>query len=128
MDVPETPRRRWLTHERTVLLMVALVAALGLGWLGSQAYWIAQRRAFLAEMEARDVAVMGSYVCVHDNPLCAPWPWAVAPWPLHWFGEAGNEDVYVPFPRSSPQVACAKRLFPESRVFCLLGPPIADAP
>jgi hypothetical protein len=52
MDEPEPSRRPWLTHERTVLLVVALVVALGLIWLGWQAHIVRHRRVVRAQIEA----------------------------------------------------------------------------
>ena len=52
MTGPEAPRRRWLTQERTVLLVVSLVVAIGLGWLGWQAQIARHRRAMREQLEA----------------------------------------------------------------------------
>jgi hypothetical protein len=51
MDASEPTRRPWLTHERTVLLVITLVAATGLGWLGWQFQIVSHRRAMLERLE-----------------------------------------------------------------------------
>jgi hypothetical protein len=127
MGASASSHRPWLSQERTVLLVVALVVAFGLGWMGWQVNWISQRRAFLAEMTAKLPDSPRSYVCMRDDSFRAHRISAVAPWPLRWFGEERNEGVYVSFPRSSPEVARACRLFPEAKVFCFPGPLTTDA-
>jgi hypothetical protein len=52
MDAPERTRRPWLTHERSVLLISAIIAALALSWLGWQAHIVQHRRAMRAQIEA----------------------------------------------------------------------------
>jgi hypothetical protein len=52
MEVPKPNRRPWLTHELAVLLMIALVAILGLGWLGIEASTVRYRRAMIEKIEA----------------------------------------------------------------------------
>jgi hypothetical protein len=52
MDTPESPRRPWLTHERAVLVVIALLAMLPLGWLGWQAAIVQYRRAMRERIQA----------------------------------------------------------------------------
>jgi hypothetical protein len=52
MDEPEPTRRRWLTHERTVLLVVAIAIVLLLGWLGPEVYTVRHRKAVRKQIEA----------------------------------------------------------------------------
>jgi hypothetical protein len=59
MDATEPSRRWWFTHEQTVLLVIALMAALGLGWLGMEVHTVRHRRAMRARIEAG-----GGRVCV----------------------------------------------------------------
>jgi hypothetical protein len=52
MDAQEPSRRRWQSHEWNVLAVVAIVAAIGLGWLGMEASTVRHRRAMRAQIEA----------------------------------------------------------------------------
>ena len=53
MDAPESYRRRWWhSYEWTVLLAIAISAALGLGGLGWQASIVGHRRAMRNQIEA----------------------------------------------------------------------------
>jgi hypothetical protein len=45
-------RRPWFTHERTVLIVIALVVAFGLGWLGWQAQIVRHRQAVRKQINA----------------------------------------------------------------------------
>jgi hypothetical protein len=61
MDASEPTRRRWRSHEWNVLLVIALIAAFGLGWLAWQAQIVRHRRAMRAQIEAGGATVIGSY-------------------------------------------------------------------
>jgi hypothetical protein len=102
MDAPAPSRRLWLSHEWNVLIVIAILSALGLGWLGWQANWIRQRHAFLAEMKPRFDALSNSEVLIFDGGSHPRFP-TVAPWPLRYFGEEERPTVDVPLPKSSPE-------------------------
>jgi hypothetical protein len=57
MDATKRPRQHWLSHERAVLLVIALVAALGLVWLGWQLQIVQHRRAMLQQIMASGAAI-----------------------------------------------------------------------
>jgi hypothetical protein len=61
MDATEPSRRPWLTHERTVLLAIALIVAFGLGWLGWQFSIVVHRRSTLAQIRASGGRHPGQY-------------------------------------------------------------------
>jgi hypothetical protein len=72
MNEPKTTREPWISHERTVLLAVALVVALPLGWLAINVYTVRHRSA----MHARIVASGGNFAA-DPNPFAddqtLPW-------------------------------------------------------
>jgi hypothetical protein len=80
MDAPGTDRRRWLTHERTVLLVVALVVvfglATGLGWLGWQTSIVRHRRAMRTQIEASGALVIVDVVSAAAFPKRVDWRYA----------------------------------------------------
>jgi hypothetical protein len=73
MNESETTRQLWLTQERTVLIVVTLFAALGLGWLGWHGNWIRQRHAFLSEMEPKLAEISPSEVFLGGPVLPSAW-------------------------------------------------------
>ena len=83
MDAPEPPRRWWHSHERTILLVIAIIAALPLGQLGSQAQIVMHRRAMRKQIEADGGR------CFHFTLIV--WPWFRQFWPV---------IVITAFPRS----------------------------
>jgi hypothetical protein len=60
MDAQEPSRRRGQSHEWNVLLVIAIVAALPLGWLAWQAGIVQYRRAMRTQIEAGGGLVIGS--------------------------------------------------------------------
>jgi hypothetical protein len=106
-----------------VLIVIAIISALGLGWLGCQANWIRQRHAFLAEMKPKMCEVSPSEVLMSSDSYRPRGLPAIAAWPMRLLGEERHRSVSVPFPQSSPEVARAVRLFPEAQVFFRFDPP-----
>jgi hypothetical protein len=60
MDAPEPSRRPWQSHEWNVLLAIAIVTALPLGWLAWQAGIVQHRRFMRTQIEAAGGLVIGS--------------------------------------------------------------------
>jgi hypothetical protein len=52
MDAPDPSRRVWHSHEWNVLVVIALISGLGLGWLGWQATIVRHRRAMREQIKA----------------------------------------------------------------------------
>jgi hypothetical protein len=61
MDAQEPSRRRWQSHEWNVLSVIAIVAAIGLGWLAWQVGIVQHRDAMRAQIEAGGGRVIGTY-------------------------------------------------------------------
>jgi hypothetical protein len=96
----EKPPRRWFAFRlRTMFVLVALVALLS--WVGVQLKWIADRHAFLKELQP-DIWDDG------ERP--------VAPLGLRLFGEQGCANVALPYGTDPDVFARAKMLFPESQI------------
>ena len=75
MDAEKPTRRRLFRRVWNVLLVIALVAVLGLGWLGVEASTVRHRRAMIEQIEAAGGGFDGSYIYlppVLARPACNP--------------------------------------------------------
>jgi hypothetical protein len=61
--------RRWLGHEWNVIVVIAFIAALGVGWLGWEANVVRHRRAMREQIEAGGGAVFGVDISWPASPL-----------------------------------------------------------
>ena len=52
MDAPETSRRWWRNHQLNVLIVIAIIAVLGLVWVGIAASTVQHRRAMREQIYA----------------------------------------------------------------------------
>jgi hypothetical protein len=72
MDTPEPPRR-WLSHEWTVLLVLAIVAALGADYVGRQASVVRYRRTMREQIVAGGAQMPGDdFIAVPSFALLRP--------------------------------------------------------
>jgi hypothetical protein len=60
MDESGSSRRRWSSHEWNVLLVIGIITALPLGWLGWQASIVQYRRSMRKQIEANGGRVVRS--------------------------------------------------------------------
>ena len=75
MDAPETSRRRWWqSTEWNVLLVLALVVAIGLGWLGWQASIVRHRRAIGRQFETDGEVRFGRMMYASKKIVISPPP------------------------------------------------------
>jgi hypothetical protein len=96
-EVVQTRRRRFQFSLRTMLLLVALGAAVS-SWLVTQINWIGERREFRAVHRTLDA--------VYLHGTCR------APGALPLFGEQGIEVIYT----AKRHEDAVRRLFPEAEI------------
>jgi hypothetical protein len=129
MDASEPTRGPWLNHERTVLLVVALVAALALGWLALQAHTARYRRSMREKIQANGGRVL-SGVCSNPSAreLIRPAePDSSVPWIRWQFGDEHVDEIWFEGPLTdSDRKAIAA--FPEAEVVMIHVLPQPAAP
>jgi hypothetical protein len=86
MDEPERTHRPGLTHERAVLLVILLLAAVSLGWLGYYVKWKNERNGMRAWIDAHSVGGAIGYQMEPRPPL---------PWMLSLLGETPVETLFI---------------------------------
>jgi hypothetical protein len=120
-DEPKRFRRRWHSHERHVLVVIALIAAVPFGWLAWQANIVRHRRAMRDQIEANGGA---------------DWEWEegftpIIRYPVAWdsFSEIrrllGDKEIWgIEFSRQlTPSDGEAIEAFPEATVVGIPGSP-----
>jgi hypothetical protein len=124
MDPAEPSRRRWIGHEWTVLLVIAIVATLAFGWLGWQFSIVVHRRAMWLQINANGGWSPGETL---------DWSHSIGPDTVR-----ESEQLGIPKIRrlmgdtSSPYITFdhpltagdreAIQAFPEARIYGVLGP------
>lgn len=93
MDASERSRRWWLSHEWQVLLALAIIAAIGLGWLGWQASIVRYRRSMREQIEAGGGVIQQ----LTDGWRAAPRIRSFDPdYRISWIRQLlGDEEVYI---------------------------------
>ncbi|HEY1786130.1 MAG TPA: hypothetical protein VGG30_11295 [Pirellulales bacterium] len=69
MEATETCRRRWSSHDWNVLVVIALAAAIPLGWLTWQVGIVRHRRAMRAQIVANGGRL---FVYISPESVCLP--------------------------------------------------------
>jgi len=115
MDATEPSRRWWQSHEWNVLLVIALIAMLPLGWLGWQASIVRHRRALRVGMNC---SVSGTFDGELIRDRC---PDRRIPTIRRLLGDQGVYFIMFDEPLTSSDRELIKE-FPEAYVFLRRSP------
>jgi hypothetical protein len=122
--------RRWFRFSTRSLLVLVLLLAVPMGWLGYQLNWIRQRSSVRHQISANQQLLFADGMDYRDGKLKLNTFYQLrdAPWSLRIFGESGIGVWILGMPNTGPEIERIRALYSEAAVQGRPRKPRAEGP